>query len=387
MRFKPKGRKIYKQKTKFERLQEFKSNTAAIVATIAVTGILVFVGYSAGAPLIRFLQDSHILAVPSEVEETIPPTTEETVPEENNTDRSGVVAAAETEATEPPPEIPAMQGYLLDTSALLSQSQLEAGVEAVPEGTTHVLIPLKVRGGAIYYATSLPDVIQTGAVTAAIPLTTIYDTVAATGAEPVAVINTLEDTIYPLAYPESAYRYSGSGEYWLDAAPEKGGTPRMSPFSDMTLGYLGNLAGEISAAGFKSIVCDGLTFPQFSEDDLLRMDSRLNEDTRYTGLVKAVQTMQKAAPHTKFYLSLSGSEILTNHRDALIASESLDDLTCVLCKVDSVSAEHIDLLRSAFEKNAVVFIWEDTPPADGETSYVTVALPMEREASGTEPAP
>ena len=74
MRLKPKGRKIYRKKTKFERMQALKSNTAAIAGTLLVVVILLFVGFSIGGPVLSFLQDSHILAVPNEVEETVPPT-------------------------------------------------------------------------------------------------------------------------------------------------------------------------------------------------------------------------------------------------------------------------------------------------------------------------
>ncbi len=385
MRFKPKGRKIYRQKTKFERLQEWKSNTAAVCATVAVTGILVFVGYSVGGPVLHFLQDSNILSVPNEVEETLASTEAEPETTDAPADVPGVVVSAVTEAAvTPAPAIPKMHGYQLDLSALLSQNQLEASVQEIPDGTSHVFVPLKVRGGSIYYATALPDAAQSGAVAAAIPLKTIYDTVAATGAEPVAVINLLEDTTYPVAYPESAYRCEGGEEYWLDAPAENGGKPHISPCSDMTVGYLSNLAAEVCEAGFKSIVCDGLTFPQFSEEDLARLDSRLNEDTRYTGLVKLIESMHTSAPHTKFYVSLSGNDILANRRDALMAAEALD-LTAVLCRVDEVSAEHTDILRSVFEKNAVVFIWDGVSPADGEESYVTIAPRPERNISGTKP--
>ena len=74
MKFKPKGRKIYRKKSKFERIQAFKSNTSAVLGTLLAACVLIFVGYSAGGPLIRFLQESQILAVPNEVEETLPPT-------------------------------------------------------------------------------------------------------------------------------------------------------------------------------------------------------------------------------------------------------------------------------------------------------------------------
>ena len=70
MKIKPKGRKIYRKKTAAEKMRNFGANTASLLGTLLVAGILVLVGYSAGKPLFQFLNEGRIFALPTEVEET-----------------------------------------------------------------------------------------------------------------------------------------------------------------------------------------------------------------------------------------------------------------------------------------------------------------------------
>jgi hypothetical protein len=364
MRIKPKGRKIYRQKTGLERLQDVRSHLVSAVGTLIAVALMVLLGYSIGKPVIQFMQDSKLLAVPNEVGETLPVTEPVTEPP---TEAVSETIPAETEP--PVRETLVMRGYILEPSALISQSPFEEAVAAIPEGTTHVFVPLKAKGGYLYYATTLQDAAKSGAVKAALPLQTIYDAIEAKGVEPVALIDLLNDPVYPQSFPDAGYRYAGTSELWLDAPAESGGKPRLSPFSDMTLDYLGNLAAEIKEAGFKSIACDGLCFPAFSEEDLARMDSRIGQDARYTALTDCVRAMQTAATHVRFYTVISGTDILSNRNEALAASESLD-LEAVICRVDSLSASNIDMLRTLPEEHPVIFAWEDVPVPESEKSYI-----------------
>ena len=368
MKIKPKGRKIYRQKTAAEKMRNLGANTASLLGTLLVAGILVLVGYSAGKPLFQFLNESQIFAVPNEVQETQPPT-------EAPTEAPETEPPTPEATTEPEPvqrEAPEMCGYVLNADSLTAQSPFEEAVKAIPEGTTHVFVPLKTKGGYLYYATSLTDAAKSGAVRAALPLSSIYEAIAAKGAEPVALINTLEDSVYPQSFPDSAYHYSGSGELWLDAPAENGGKPRISPFSEMTLDYLGNIAAEIKAAGFESIACDGLSFPAFTEDDLARLDSRVGQAARYTALAAVVEAMRKAAPHMHYYTFISGTDILSNRNEALAASNSLE-LEAILCTVDTLSASNTEMLRTLPDENPVVFAWSGIPVPENEKSYILFA--------------
>ncbi|MBQ4464861.1 MAG: hypothetical protein II916_02720 [Oscillospiraceae bacterium] len=358
MKFRPKGRKIYRKKSKYERVQAFKSNTSAVVFTILGMVVLLFVGFSIGGPVIRFSQESHILAVPVEVEETIPPTETEPATE----------AETPPEETQPPtdpkPEVPEIRGCMLDISTLLTQSALDEAMTQIPAETTHVLVPLKAQGGEIYFATAMADAARGGAVKAAVPLESIYETIASKGFIPVAVIHTLDDTIYPQIHAEAAY-HCETGEVWLDAK----GLPHLSPFSEMAVDYLGNLAAEANQAGFRTILCDGLQFPAFTEEDQARLESRATQEGRYTALTGVIERMQREAPHTDFYVLLDGTGILAGRTEGLSATESLK-LTAVVMRLDEMSAANCETLRTLTEHNATLFLWDGVPLPENEHSYL-----------------
>ena len=55
MKFKPKGRKIYRQKTGLERLQDVRTHVLSVFGTLAALALMVLLGYSIGKPVIGFL--------------------------------------------------------------------------------------------------------------------------------------------------------------------------------------------------------------------------------------------------------------------------------------------------------------------------------------------
>lgn len=324
MKIKPKGRKIYRYKTRFERLKGFLHDSRAVTLTILGTGVLVFVGYSIGAPVMDFLKKQEILIPASVVESNTSSISETTAPTE--------------EPTQPPiKEHQKICGYYLEKSALSTMLTLEKALQEIPEGITHVIIPLKAEGGRLYYGTRLADAGMCGAVIAATPLETIYSTIAEKGFIPVASINTLEDSVYPQTYAESAYKIMGSTDKWLDDAPENGGKPRLSPFSELTLDYLSNLTDEIVHAGFTVILCEGLTFPDFTEEELKKLDPEVSASDRALALADVVNVMQDAAGDAAFYVSVEGDALLTGEVELFDAAD-LFTVTGVVVSVNTQSA-------------------------------------------------
>ncbi|MDE6729264.1 MAG: hypothetical protein K2J71_00610 [Oscillospiraceae bacterium] len=227
MKLKPKGRKIYRRQDRFEHLKHVRQSVGSVILTCVLTAIIGFVGYSAGAPILAFLQERNFLAPPGsyyfensensqnsknpdEIPENSEFTTEtemETVPEVLESETI-LETEPETEpATKSSPEIgfsqkaPDMQGYTLDVSALMTESSLDQALEQLPGGLSHVVVPLKIRGGQIYYGTNLQDAVTSNAVQAVLPLKQIYEKIKNKGYEPIASINTLQDDIYAKNYP------------------------------------------------------------------------------------------------------------------------------------------------------------------------------------------
>lgn len=384
MKLKPKGRKIYRQKTRFERLRRFKRNTGAVVTTLLLAGVLYFVGYSVGKPVLEFLQERKVLSVPGQGTQATEPRFQAS-PSSQEEILSETQAPAETEPEETvpliAPEAPEFRGYLLAVSSLTSEAVLQAALEAVPEGATHILVPLKTAGGSLYYATTLEDAGKNGAVKAVMPLEKIYELTAARGAEPVAVVNVLEDQLYPASFSLAAYHFVESEEVWRDAPEEAGGKPWLSPFSELTVEYLSKLTGEIAGAGFTSVLCEGLRFPEFPEGTPL--EEAYTSPDRYTALVRVVEAMQNAAPDVKFYLEIDGMRALNNQSDALRASEQLS-AEAVMVTVNSATAGNADLLRTLARVHPSILLWNGTEAPAEETSFVQAApAPAESAAENT----
>ncbi len=320
MKLKPKGRKIYRYKTRFERLKGFFRNSGAVVMTIAGTAVLVFVGYSVGGPVMKFLEEQKVISPAGDSAAETMPSTQPTEPSAAQTAASvpETTAPPETQPQEPElPEFLQMQAAVLAPDALTTAQNLRDAVAALPEGTTHVFVPLKTEGGSLHYASAVEDAGMSGAVVSAMPLTEIHTIISEAGFVPAAAVNVLDDSIYPQTFADAAYTLAGSSERWLNASPENGGKPLLSPFSPLTKEYLSELAAEISGAGFQLILCEGLEFPDFSEEDLALLDPRAGSADRGTALVHLVSAMQEAAGNAVFCVAVDGIELLSGKPDLL----------------------------------------------------------------------
>ena len=238
----------------------------------------------------------------------------------------------EEDTTEAEPEIgfvqkaPSVKGYQLDTSALMTETALLTALETIPEGTTHLIIPLKVKGGNVYYATGIRDAVRCNAVQAVIPLPTIFKDVSEKGFEPVAMLNTLEDSAFPEHNPEASYLYPETGDFWTDKSTAEE-TLWLSPFSTLTQDYLSSFAEEIEMAGFRIILCEGLTFPSIPRTDLESLDPKCSEPERFQYLTDLLTAMREKAPESSFFIRLESEDTET-----LSASEAFP-ADCLLVPV------------------------------------------------------
>ena len=337
MKIKPKGRKIYRRKDKIAYHKKIRHDTGSAVVTVLIAGVLIFLGYSAGKPVLNFLQETNFLAPPShyaekaDAHETYQSVSESSVSNENNSELPLEEVPTDTEPEQNEigfvQKAPSIQGYTLDVSALMTETALQSALETIPEGITHLMIPLKVKGGNIYYATSVRDAVRCNAVQAVIPLPTIFQDVSAKGLEPVALINTLEDSVFPKNNPDASYLYPATGEFWTDKSTAQE-TLWLSPFSVLTKDYLSAIAEEIETAGFRIILCEGVKFPVFPRTELDSLDPKCSESERFQYLTELLTEMRTKAPETAFFIRLD-----TDDTETLSAAESLP-ADCLLVPVN-----------------------------------------------------
>ena len=373
MKIKPKGRKIYRRKDRIAYHKKIRHDAGNVVLTVLIAGAVCFFGYSAGAPVLKFLQEREILSPPSahsveitSAEDVSPESVSEFSPETES--ESVFENQPVTELpTEPETEednlgfvqkAPSVQGCFLDASALMSEASLQSAVEQLPEGISHLLIPLKLKGGNIYYATSVQDAARSNAVQAFIPLSEIYQTVSAKGIEPVAVINTLEDSIFPKSCPDAGYLFRETGESWTDKSASDGKL-WLSPFSVLTQEYLSEIAEEIETAGFRTIVCDGLAYPNFPRTELSQLDPKCSEPERWQYLAELLTAMRARASETAFFVRIDGTDTLLGNTEALSAAEAFP-ADCLIVSGKPATLQDVAQLTEISNSVPVILEYPDT---------------------------
>lgn len=383
MKIKPKGRRIYRRKDRFEHLKRIRHSAGSVLVTFLLAGMVGFVGYSVGAPVLAFLQERHFLAPPSQYHNSIETeTTEITASTESETievtETTQATVTTEVSVTEPTTQeklgfvqkAPDMQGYELDVSALMTETALEQALEELPEGLSHILVPVKIKGGGIYYATSVREAARCNAVQAVLPLEKIYQMVKEKGYEPVAVINTLEDDIYAKNYPASSYHESDTGEVWEDKSFEQTKL-WLSPESSLTQDYLSAIVKEIEDANFRILVCEGLCFPNFPRSDLENLEPICSDSERYQALTDLLTVMRASASETAFFVKINGDDALFGDLESMYAAEALP-VDCLLVTMDAETSENVEQLLDLSTTVPVMIAWQgdDVPKKLKLKSYI-----------------
>ncbi|MBD5143486.1 MAG: hypothetical protein HDT22_07755 [Ruminococcus sp.] len=378
MKIKPKGRKIYRRKDRFEHAKHVRHNTASVIMTFLLAGAIGFVGYSVGAPILAFLQEKNFFVTESENNNN-PEITDTTESEENTeiTETTEIIETTE-EITEPTTEeqlgfiqkAPDMQGYELDISALMTETALEQALEELPEGLSHVLVPLKINGGGVYYATSVQDAVKSSAVQAVLSLDKIYEMITAKGYEPVAVINALQDDNYAKNYSASSYLKKDTGELWEDKSAAETRL-WLSPESSLTQDYLSAFAEEIEQANFKILVCEGLSFPNFPRSDLDNLEAVCGDTDRYQALTDLLVAMRTNAPEISIFIRIDGDNALFGDLETMYAAEYLP-ADCLLVTMNAENRNDVETLKSLSTTVPIIIEWqgEEAPKTPKLESYV-----------------
>ena len=323
MKIKNKGRKIYKTKEKnYYGKSPFGKFMSGALSVLLIGG-LGFLGYSVAEPIINYTRkagdEEPSASVTETKEQTESFSADVTV---NSVDVMDNISVEQYRAAS------------VRTEDMTSTEALAAALERVPSGTEYISVPLKAKGGGIYYASSVSEAGLCGAVKSALTLNDITTTVKAAGFKPVAELSLLYDNIFPAAYPDAGYKIADGGSMWIDDALENGGKPWMTPMSDVTRSYLSALGDEIASAGFEKVICEDVVFPPFRESDLALLGEEVSKGDRYLSLTSLVNSLYSKfiSGGTAMMLEVSAAEILSGGGE-VIQPMVLDVNTLVL-KVD-----------------------------------------------------
>lgn len=308
MKFKNKGRKIYKTKEKNYYGKTPVGKFFSVALSILLIGGIGFIGYSVAEPIINYTKKKG----------------DSSVTTENVSDTSATEASQATAATVNVQEnvnIAQYKAAALSVSDMSNIDTLKSALLSLPAANDidYVEIPLKVSGGRIYYASSVNEAQVSGAVASYITLQEIVSEVRTAGYKPAAVISMFDDNIIPQSYPQMGYITAQSGQQWIDDALESGGKPWVTPFSDEAVNYLRNIAKEISEAGFEKIVCSDFVFPYFRTSDLELLGEDVNGSDRYLAMTSAANAMYDTilSGGSTMLLEVSAADIIRSNAEVI----------------------------------------------------------------------
>lgn len=315
MKFKNKGRKIYKTKEKNYYGKSGAGKAFSVGLTILLIGGIGFMGYSVAEPLVNYSKkkgDKDSAATSAAV---------------TTTETAEITTAALTDDAGkniPPRQSVNSEIYkaaALKETDLLNIDALELAIGRLPtgQGIEYLEVPLKVRGGAVYYST---NVFLAGAAKAypeMLSLEQIVTAVEKAGYKPAAVISIFNDNLLPVTDGSAGYRTYNTDEQWIDNDPASGGKPWASPYSELAVNYNADIAGEVSSAGFQKVICTDLVFPQFRQTDLDILDPELSSPSRSMKMTAAANLLNDRILKngSSMFVEVSAADIIRGSKDIL----------------------------------------------------------------------
>ena len=311
MKFKNKGRKIYKTKEKNYYGKSPVGKAFSVGLTVLLIGGIVFIGYSVAEPLINYTKKKGDSTAESEM------IASDTTP----TDENGEPVTEEGAAPQVPVSAEAYRAYALDPLDIADAQSIKAALKRVPseEKIEYIEVPLKVSGGNIYYATNNYYATSSGVIQSYTKLSEIVSAISAEGYKPVALISTFNDNIIPNYFRDMSYLTVDDGSQWIDNDINAGGKPWMTPFSESAVEYNTDIAEEVAQAGFERVVCYDFVFPDFRPSDVEFLGEKVVSPDRYMALTSAANMMYDKimTEGSKMMLEVNASDLLKGKNDVL----------------------------------------------------------------------
>lgn len=347
MKFKNKGRKIYKTKEKNYYGKSPVGKAFSVGLTVLLIGGIVFIGYSVAEPLINYTKKKGDSTAESEM------IASDTTP----TDENGEPVTEEGAAPQVPVSAEAYRAYALDPLDIADAQSIKAALKRVPseEKIEYIEVPLKVSGGNIYYATNNYYATSSGVIQSYTKLSEIVSAISAEGYKPVALISTFNDSIIPNYFRDMSYLTVDDGSQWIDNDINAGGKPWMTPFSESAVEYNTDIAEEVAQAGFERVVCYDFVFPDFRPSDVEFLGEKVVSPDRYMALTSAANMMYDKimTEGSKMMLEVNASDLLKGKNDVL--QPMLLKVNTIILNID------LDLMSYGVYTGDTVYEFTGTP--------------------------
>ena len=316
---KRKGRKLFTSRDRnhriFHRYHPMRS-ALGVVITLVMIGFLGVVGYNVIGPLVTRLHAE--AESPTKTDDpffeqaTEPVITTGTVL--SSTSASSAITTQTTAVSSVQETTVHTARYGADTTLayevtpeIVSDLQLlETAAERYSaSGCSALILPLKVSGGQLLYASAVKDAVTCGASAESPTLEEITAILSAHGMKGIAQIDLLGDNVFPAAFTDGGFQILENKKRWLDRAEADGGKPWISPYSDYARSYLASITKELTDAGFGSVICQGISFPKFFNSDEKLLGKQItDEKRRKEGLIGVINAIAEKEPTASFSFSL-----------------------------------------------------------------------------------
>lgn len=283
------GRRVFRKKRFYRKKQ---ANRIIIIALIIIVlVILVFLAYSVGGPIINFFKNDNINNVQTD------PWTPPITTEQSDQSEQSEQVTTEEEKTTVSDNDKANIAYTIKVSDLSDIDKLDQSLSKIKDsGYKNIIVELKSYGGTFNYNTT-SEFAHTAElqVTSELSAKDIADLINKYNLTPIAKISVLADNNRYGEYRDGSYKIESDQSTWLDNSPQNGGKPWLSPFESDTKEYYKYLANEITSAGFTTIICDDLIFPEFRNSDLGFIGDSVSNADRYKGLIQLVDVIKSSS--------------------------------------------------------------------------------------------
>lgn len=303
-----------------------------IILTIAAACVLGVVGYGIGKPLMNYFQNREQYIAESSSSDEISSIISEIISAQESSEVSSAesttaVSSENSSDAEPTPTVNDKMYFLPDNAAESSDSLRSALAAAKNTGCNMAVITLKNEEGLMLYKSGLAILKEGNTIKASLTAQQISSMISEAGFIPAAKISTLKDKS-SMSCVDGSYMIVGGGG-WMDDYPEKGGKPWMSPFKNETISFIGSITEELSAAGFKNIICENTMYPAFHSIDITTYlsDLPLTDSTkRAAALWNVVDAAKKGAEKNgaELWLEMDGSALLGAEKLSTNAELALD---------------------------------------------------------------
>lgn len=334
----PKKTNIKIKHSKFNLYNKKKSKARRalkVILTVVVVCGLGVLGYGLGKPILKYFRergenssnaDSETSALLSSI-----------MNPESSDGADGEVSSGGSASTSGGGEQPSPQSgekvyYLPDNAASSNASLSSALAAAKNSGCSVVAVTLKDTSGFLLYKSSYEKVKDTETVTGTLSAAQIASAISREGFTPAARINTLMDKTGSVYVGGNYLVGDPNGTAgWHDNRPENGGKPWMSPFKEQSKSYIEYIANELSAAGFKRIICVNTRYPAFHNSDISSFLSGLplkDSAKRTAALWDIVNSAKTGADKNgaELWVEISGANLIAEKRDCTDA-ELITDKT------------------------------------------------------------